>query len=228
MMTPLMKVFIAAFVVYPYLCLTVLVCGLLLRYTYAQDQWNARSSQFLESGMLRLGSILFHIGILLSLGGHIVGLVLPPEILRAMGISAEAHARIAGLAGMLIAPMVLLGVGILLLRRMICEPVRVTTRCTDIIVLLLIGFNAATGMYQAYVAHFDAFSTIGPWLRGLLAFTPAPGRMAPVPLFLQLHVLSGLTIFALLPFTRLVHIFSVPLSYVTFPFTLYRRRWGGV
>ena len=49
-----------------------------------------------------------------------------------------------------------------------------------------------------------------------------------VPLFLQLHVLSGLTIFALLPFTRLVHIFSVPLSYVTFPFTIYRRRWGGV
>ena len=83
-------------------------------------------------------------------------------------------------------------------------------------------------MYQAYAAHFDAFTTIGPWVRGILTLAPAPGRMIHVPLFLQLHVLSGLTIFALLPFTRLVHIFSVPLSYVTFPFTIYRRRWGGV
>lgn len=227
-MTPLMKLFIAAFAVYPYICLTLLTGGLLLRYSYAQEEWNARSSQFLESRMLRCGSLIFHIGILLSLGGHIVGLVLPPEALRAVGVSAQAHAQIAGLAGMLIAPMVLLGVGILLLRRIICLPVRLTTRWTDIIVLLLIGFNAATGMYQAYAAHFDAFTTIGPWVRGILTLAPAPGRMIHVPLFLQLHVLSGLTIFALLPFTRLVHIFSVPLSYVTFPFTIYRRRWGGV
>ena len=200
-MTPLMKLFIAAFAVYPYICLTLLTGGLLLRYTYAQEEWNARSSQFLESRMLRCGSLIFHIGILLSLGGHIVGLVLPPEALRAVGISAQAHAQL---------------------------PVRRTTRWTDIIVLLLIGFNAATGMYQAYAAHFDAFTTIGPWVRGILTLAPAPGRMIHVPLFLQLHVLSGLTIFALLPFTRLVHIFSVPLSYVTFPFTIYRRRWGGV
>lgn len=227
-MTPLMKVFIAAFVVYPYVCLAVMACGLLLRYTYAQDQWNARSSQFLEARLLFLGGFIFHFGILLSLGGHIVGLVLPPEALRAVGISAQAHAAMAGIMGMLLAPMVLLGILILLLRRMTVTPVRVTTRCTDIIVLLLIGFNAATGLYQAYVAHFDAFTTIGPWLRGVLVFAPAPGRMVSVPLFLQLHVLSGLTIFALLPFTRLVHIFSAPLTYLAFPFTLYRRRWGNV
>ena len=95
-MTPLMKLFIAAFAVYPYICLTLLTGGLLLRYTYAQEEWNARSSQFLESRMLRCGSLIFHIGILLSLGGHIVGLVLPPEALRAVGVSAQAHAQIAG------------------------------------------------------------------------------------------------------------------------------------
>lgn len=224
-MTPLMKVFIAAFVVYPYLCLAVLGCGLLLRYTYAQDQWNSRSSQFLEARLLFLGGFVFHIGILLSFGGHVVGLVLPAEALRAVGISAQAHAVMAGLAGMAIAPMVLFGTLVLLLRRLSVAPVRATTRCTDIIVLLLIGFNAGTGLYQAYGAHFDAFTTIGPWLRDLLTFTPAPGRMVSVPLFLQLHVLSGLTIFALLPFTRLVHIFSAPLTYISFPLTLYRRRW---
>ena len=227
-MTALMKVFITAFVVYPYVCLALLVSGLILRYTYAQDQWNARSSQFLESRMLRVGGLIFHIGILLSLGGHIIGLVLPPQALRAVGISAEAHAQLAGAAGMLIAPLVVLGIVLLLLRRIIYDKVRVTTRCTDILVLLLIGFNGVTGMYQAYAAHFDAFTTIGPWLRDLLTLSPAPGRMVSVPLFLQLHVLSGLAIFALLPFTRLVHIFSVPLTYVTFPFTIYRRRWGNV
>lgn len=227
-MSVLMKIFIATFVVYPYLCLAVCICGLMLRYTYAQDQWNSRSSQFLEARLLRLGGVLFHMGILLSFGGHIIGLVLPPAALRAVGISAHMHAAMAGMAGMAIAPMVLLGVLLLLLRRMTVAPVRVTTRFSDIVVLLLIGFNASTGLYQAYVAHFDAFTTIGPWLRGILTLSPAPGRMIPVPLFLQLHVLSGLTIFALLPFTRLVHIFSAPLSYMTFPFTLYRRRWGNV
>lgn len=227
-MNPLIKIFIAFFVVYPYLCFAVCICGLILRYTYAQDQWNSRSSQFLEKRWLRFGGFIFHIGIILSFGGHIIGLVLPPEMLRVVGISAEMHAEMAGMAGMAIAPLVLLGILILLLRRMIVAPVRVTTRYTDIIVLLLIGFNASTGLYQAYVAHFDAFTTIGPWLRGILTLVPAPGRIMPVPLFLQLHVLSGLTIFALLPFTRLVHIFSAPLSYITFPFTLYRRRWGNV
>lgn len=223
-----MKAFITAFVVYPYLCLTILICGLILRYIYAQDQWNSRSSQFLEARFLFVGAVIFHIGILLSLGGHIIGLVVPPQILHAAGLSSEAHLELAGMAGMIIAPLVLLGVIILLLRRLFSAPVRMTTRCTDIIVLLLIGFNAATGLYQAYVAHFDAFTTIGPWLRDVLTFTPAPGRMVPVPLFLQLHVISGLTIFALLPFTRLVHIFSAPVTYVSFPFTLYRRRWGNI
>lgn len=223
-----MKIFITAFAVYPYLCLAVLGCGLILRYTYAQDQWNSRSSQFLEERLLIVGAVVFHIGILLSLGGHIIGLVVPPELLHAAGLSAKAHLELAGVAGMLIAPLVLLGILILLLRRLVCAPIRMTTRCTDIIVLLLIGFNAATGLYQAYVAHFDAFSTIGPWLRDLLTLTPAPENMAPVPLFLQLHVVSGLTIFALLPFTRLVHIFSAPITYLSFPFTLYRRRWGNI
>lgn len=223
-----MKAFITAFVVYPYLCLTILTCGLILRYIYAQDQWNSRSSQFLEARFLFVGAVIFHIGILLSFGGHVIGLVVPPEILHAAGLSSKAHLELAGVAGMIIAPLVLLGIMILLLRRLFCTPVRMTTRCTDIIVLLLIGFNAATGLYQAYVAHFDAFTTIGPWLRDVLTFTPAPGRMVPVPLFLQLHVISGLTIFALLPFTRLVHIFSAPVTYVSFPFTLYRRRWGNI
>lgn len=223
-----MKAFITAFVVYPYLCLTLLICGLILRYAYAQDQWNSRSSQFLEARFLCIGAVIFHVGILLSLGGHIIGLVAPPQLLHAAGLSPKAHLELAGVAGMIIAPLVLLGVIILLLRRLFCTPVRMTTRCTDIVVLLLIGFNAATGLFQAYVAHFDAFTTIGPWLRDVLTFTPAPGRMVPVPLFLQLHVISGLTIFALLPFTRLVHIFSAPVTYVSFPFTLYRRRWGNI
>lgn len=223
-----MKAFITAFVVYPYLCLTILICGLILRYIYAQDQWNSRSSQFLEARFLFAGAVIFHIGILLSFGGHVIGLVVPPEILHAAGLSSKAHLELAGVAGMIIAPLVLLGIMILLLRRLFCTPVRMTTRCTDIIVLLLIGFNAATGLYQAYVAHFDAFTTIGPWLRDVLTFTPAPGRMVPVPLFLQLHVISGLTIFALLPFTRLVHIFSAPVTYVSVPFTLYRRRWRNI
>ena len=222
-----MNALLIFFVAWPYIAFAILWCGLLARYCYAPRLWNSRSSQFLDGG-LRFASPLFHISILCSFFGHIIGLVLPPEALRAVGLSAHLHALMAESAGMVIAPCVLLAVCILFVRRVVNKRVRATTRFTDVLVLVLIGFNASTGLYQSYVEHFPVFTTVGPWLRSMLELTPNPLLMAPVPLFLKLHVVSGLTIFALLPFTRLVHIFSAPWTYFTFPFTLYRRRWGGI
>lgn len=214
------------FVVYPYLCLAVFLCGLSLHYIYSQNTWNARSSEIFEKQTLRIGSMLFHAGILFSFGGHVIGLVLPPTALQAVGLNAHLHMLVATTAGKLLAPLVLVGLGILLFRRLCNAHVRHTTIATDIIVILLILLNASTGFYQSYIAHFPVFDTIGPWLRSVLTFYPAPAYILVVPLFMQIHIVSGLALIALLPFTRLVHIFSLPLSYLTFPALLYRKRYG--
>lgn len=220
-----MNAFVFFFVIYPYLCLSVFLCGLCLRYVYSQNTWNARSSEIFEKQTLRVGSMLFHAGILFSFGGHIIGLVLPPSALQAMGLNAQLHMELAGGAGKILAPLVVVGLGILLFRRLANAHVRKTTIATDIIVILLILINGSTGFYQSYIAHFPVFETIGPWLRSILTFYPAPASLVMVPLFMQVHILSGLTLIALLPFTRLVHIFSLPLTYLTFPPLLYRKRY---
>lgn len=223
-----MKTLVFSYVVYPYLCLAIMACGLVLRYIYAPEQWNARSSQLLEQRFLRVGAPLFHVGILLSFGGHIIGLVLPDAVLRFFGISMHAHALAASLAGKIIAPVVIVGLAILLYRRLSDKRVAATSSIADVLILLLIGINACTGFYQAYFAHYPVFSTVGPWLRTVLSLAPAPGLMVNVPSFLQLHIMSGFTIFALLPFTRLVHIFSVPVTWLRFPKTIYRKRYGDI
>ena len=97
-----------------------------------------------------------------------------------------------------------------------------------VLVVVLILINGCTGFYQAYVAHFPVFVTVGPWLRSLVVFRPDVVLMETVPLFLQIHVVSAFTLFALIPFSRLVHIFSVPVTYALRPFQIYRRRYAGL
>ena len=120
------------------------------------------------------------------------------------------------------------GLGILLWRRITNEHVWATTVPMDVLVVLLILINGCTGFYQAYVAHFPVFVTVGPWLRSLVVFRPDVVLMETVPLFLQIHVVSAFTLFALIPFSRLVHIFSVPVTYALRPFQIYRRRYAGL
>ena len=209
------------FAYYPYICITLLLAGLAFRYVTAPGGWNARSSEIFEKTWLRRGSIIFHYAIILSFFGHIVGLLTPDSVMHALRISMKAHIEVAVGMGMILAPLVVAGLGILLWRRSTDEHVRATTVPMDVLVVLLILVNA-------YVAHFPVFVTVGPWLRGLVAFRPEAVLMESVPLFLQIHVVSAFTLFALMPFSRLVHIFSVPVTYVLRPFQIYRRRYAGL
>ena len=193
------------FAYYPYICITLLLAGLAFRYVTAPGDWNARSSEIFEKTWLRRGSIIFHYAIILSFFGHIVGLLTPDSVMHALRISIEAHTVVAVGMGMILAPLVVVGLGILLWRRITNEHVWATTVPMDVLVVLLILINGCTGFYQAYVA-----------------------LMETVPLFLQIHVVSAFTLFALIPFSRLVHIFSVPVTYALRPFQIYRRRYAGL
>lgn len=214
------------FIYYPYICVSFLLSGLVFRYVAAPGDWNARSSEIFEQKALRVGSLMFHYAILFSFLGHVAGLLTPDSLLHLLHVPMELHMKVAVLAGKALAPLVVGGIVILLWRRLANAYVRAVSVPTDIAVLALILLNGVTGLYQAYVAQYPVFATIGPWLRGLVVFHPDVSYMLDVPFFMQVHVVSAFTLFALLPFSRLVHIFSVPVTYAVRPFVVYRRRYG--
>lgn len=216
------------FGIYPYVCLTILPLGLLFRYMATPGEWNARSSNLFAQKSLLTGSYLFHYAIILTFFGHFFGLLTPQGIMNAVGFTLPVHEAVATLFGLVLAPCVLLGAFILLWRRLASADVRASTVPMDIVVLLLIMWQACTGGFQDYVAHYDAFVTVAPWVRGLLCLSPDPLLMENVPTFLKVHIIVGFTIMAIIPFSRLVHFFSVPLTWFAHPVISYRRRYGSL
>ncbi len=211
---------------YPYLCLAIMTFGLIWRFIATPGEWNARSSELFAKRELGLGSYIFHFAIILAFFGHVLGLLTPQGLLDALGFSLKDHVAVAGFFGRIIAPAVLLGLGLLLWRRISHEPVWKTTVPMDVVVILLIMFQAVCGGFQDYLhEHFDVFDSIAPWIRGVLFFNPRPELMLNAPLYLKLHVVFGLGLMALIPYSRLVHFFSVPVTFFVRPLIVYRRRY---
>ncbi|WP_027415878.1 respiratory nitrate reductase subunit gamma [Aneurinibacillus terranovensis] len=216
-------------VVYPYLMLTVFLVGHIYRYKTDQLSWTAKSSEFLEKKQLRLGSMLFHIGIFLVLGGHLVGLLVPKWALENMGVTEELYHKGAVYGGGLVGIVTLAGIAILLFRRVTVTRVRVTSSISDILVAVLLLIVIGMGVYNTLgynllVGEYDYRETIAPWIRGLLTFTPNPSLMDGAPLFFKMHVIFSFAIFGIWPFTRLVHVWSFPIEYFRRSYIVYRSR----
>jgi nitrate reductase gamma subunit len=220
---------ILLWVVVPYIAGAVFVVGHLWRYRYDRFGWTTRSSQVYESRLLRAGSPMFHVGILMVIGGHVVGLLIPRTWLEAVGITEHAYHLVATWAGTIAAVLTLAGLAILVYRRRTVGPVFLATTRMDKLMYVVLGATlafgtAATVMFQVLGDAYDYRGSVSPWVRSLLTFQPEPALMADVPLAFQLHILCALALFALWPFTRLVHVFSAPLGYVTRPYIVYRTR----
>lgn len=215
---------ILAFLVFPYLTLTIFTVGHLSRYLTDRYRWNAQSSEFLEKRKLFLGTTIFHWGILLTLFGHAGGLLVPQRIFDMFGIDSAAHTAIAHYSGLVIGVAVVVGLGFLLARRISVPRVQATTSRNDYLTLAGLIFVGGTGLYNVLFGHHDVLVTVAPWIRGIVTFSPEPGLMRDVPLSYQVHVLGALTLLAFSPFSRLVHIWSVPLSYFFRSWLVFRRR----
>lgn len=216
-------------VIYPYLMLTVFLVGHIYRYNTDQIGWTAKSSEFLEKKWLRVGSMLFHIGIVMVFFGHVAGLIIPKAWMEAVGVNEHLYHLGAIYGGGLAGIMTLAGILILTMRRLNHPRVKKTSSLTDTLVAILLSIIILMGVYNTlgynlFVGGFDYRDTIAPWLRGLIAFTPNAALMRDVPLFFQLHVLLSFGIFGLWPFTRLVHVWSIPLHYLRRSNILYRSR----
>ncbi|MDO4242294.1 MAG: respiratory nitrate reductase subunit gamma [Actinomyces sp.] len=218
----------------PYACLVLLVVGLVWRYRTDQFGWTSRSSQWNESRILRWSSPLFHVGFLMVAAGHVVGLAVPASWTRAVGISQHAYHLAATAMGSLAAVMVLVGLAGLLYRRLVVRSVRLATSTNDKIMYVLLTVPVllgawATVLNQILTPHgYDYRQTISPWFRSVFLLSPRPELMAEVPVSFKLHIVAGLLLLAVWPFTRLVHAVSAPVGYVTRPYVVYRSRPGTI
>ncbi|MEV7977567.1 respiratory nitrate reductase subunit gamma [Streptomyces sp. NPDC086519] len=215
--------------VLPYVVLAVFVLGHLWRYRYDKFGWTTRSSQLYEHRLLRIGSPLFHFGILVVLLGHIGGLVIPESWTEAAGISENVYHIGAVALGTVAGIATLGGLAVLVYRRRTVGPVFSATTKNDKAMYVLLTATIVLGLSATVVANlagggYDYRETISPWFRSIFWLRPDPDRMTGVPILFRLHAISAMLLFAAWPFTRLVHMLTAPLGYLTRPYIVYRSR----
>lgn len=215
-------IYTVAFVIYPYIVITTFVLGHSYRYATDLYGWNTRSTELLEKRTLLYGITAFHWGIILTLFGHAGGMLIPQGFYDAVGINSRVHTRFALLAGIVIGIPAFLGVAALLIRRLGVKRVKATTTPIQYITLSLLLIAIGTGLYNVLFGGYEILYSVAPWIRGIVILRPDPSLMAPVPLCYKIHVLSALAILGFSPFTRLVHIWSVPLQYLLRRLLLFR------
>lgn len=211
-----------AFGWYPYLAVTVLVVGSVMRFDANQYSWRSQSSQFLRRRQMVIGSNLFHMGIIILFFGHLVGLLTPINVFDTLGIghgfkqtAALVVGGIAGLASFV-------GCSLLLHRRLFDPRIRRSSSIGDILVLVLIWMQLVLGIATTYwtLQHLDGTEMVRfmNWANGILTLDPAaPSQIREVALVYKLHIVLGLTLFIITPFTRLVHIWSAPVWFLLRP-----------
>ncbi|MFP7379261.1 respiratory nitrate reductase subunit gamma [Bacillus paralicheniformis] len=215
-------------VILPYIVITIFIGGHIYRYQHDQFGWTAKSSEMLEKKKLALGSSLFHWGIFFVIGGHVMGILIPESLYQALGVSEHMYHKIAIGFGLPAGIAALSGLIILTYRRFTNKRIRKTSSAGDFITLVALLFVMTTGLAATFLnidsKGFDYRTTISPWFRNIFLFKPDAGLMASVPLWFKLHIMMGYVIFIVWPFTRLVHVFSMPLKYLTRSYVVYRKR----
>ncbi len=218
------------FGVYPYLAGTVFLVGSLIRFDRDQFTWKAHSSQILRTKNMRVASNLFHVGILGIFAGHLFGLLLPPEFFHLFGLSATAKQLLAIVAGAIFGLMCFAGLTMLLRRRLTDPRVRATSTRMDIAVLGLLYAQLILGLVTIPVSlfHLDGANMLllMSWARNIATFDPteAVASLTGIGLLFRLHLLLGMTVFLVFPFSRLVHIWSAPIGYLRRPYQVVRQR----
>jgi len=214
---------------YPYVAIVVFLVGSALRYDRDQYTWRTGSSQLLRAKELRVGSNWFHAGILLLFIGHFVGLLTPPEIYHGLGISTPAKQFLAVIAGGVFGGICLKGIIILIRRRLTDPRILATSSRMDIFILLLIAVQLALGLLTLPISlyHSDGQNMLllSEWAQRIVTFRAgAADLLADINPIFKLHLFFGMTLFLVFPFSRLVHVWSVPLGYIMRPYQVVRKR----
>jgi nitrate reductase gamma subunit len=207
---------------YPYLCAVAYFLGAWARFDRSQFTWRSQSSQFLRRRYLYWGSNLFHIGIIGLFFGHLFGLLTPPEIYHALGLSVKGKQILSIVVGGVLAALCFIGATMLIWRRVTDARVRETSKPTDLFILLFIYFQLILGIAGIPVSleniEGSYMLVMAEWSRSIFLFRPgAAALLENVPWIYKLHLIAGMTLFLITPFTRLVHIFSAPVWFLGRP-----------
>lgn len=206
------------FGLYPYLAVAICLVVSWVRFDRDQYSWKADSSQILSNKGMRMGSNLFHIGIIFVLAGHFVGLLTPPSIYHHI-ISTPNKQLLAMVSGGIFGILCLIGLLMLLYRRLFNPRIRATSRWSDIAVLWLLLAQLLLGLGTIFASsqHMDGsvMLMLGEWAQSIATLQPlkAAAAIQPVSLVYKLHVFLGMSIVLVFPFTRLVHVISAPIWY---------------
>lgn len=220
------------FGVLPYLAITIMVAGSIIRYDRDPFTWKSKSSQLLRKRSFVLGSVLFHVGVLMILVGHLVGLLTPIALFDALGVSHGAKQILAVVAGGIAGAMALVGGMILLVRRFGDPRIRATSGFGDNLVIVMLVAQVILGLGSIFptLSHLDGSEMVKfmAWAQGITYFQPgAAVHIADVHWIYKAHILLGLAIFIVFPFTRLVHMISAPVRYLWRPgYQIVRSRRG--
>ena len=219
------------FGIYPYIALTIFLLGSLARFEREQYTWKSDSSQMLYQGQLRLGNILFHIGILGLFFGHLVGLLTPVWVWDALGVTHSLKQMVAIVAGGVMGIICLIGLLILIQRRFTNARISAVTRTGDKVLLLWILCSLLLGLATIFVSlqHRDGEEMVllMTWAQHVMTFRgDAASYMEHASPIFKLHMFMGMTLFVIFPFTRLVHVWSgfASVTYLARPWQLVRRR----
>ncbi|AVJ54920.1 respiratory nitrate reductase subunit gamma [Idiomarina sp. OT37-5b] len=230
-----------AFGVYPYIALAVFFIGTWIRYDREQYTWKTSSSQILESKQLRKGSLPFHIGIIGIFFGHLVGLLTPKPIWHMLGVTNEMKQWVAIIMGGIFGLICLYGLAILVNRRMNNTRVRANSSTMDILLLWILLAQLVLGLVSIFysISHVTygaegekaaVMVALMTWAQNIVTLDPVDAVAAiantPVDWVFKLHVVLGMTIFLIFPFSRLVHMFSVPVQYVARQHQVVRKKFA--
>lgn len=207
------------FGIYPYIALAVLAIGTIIRYDREPYSWRSGSSQLLRRKQLMWGSVLFHAGVLVIFFGHLGGLLTPIALFDALGIPHGAKQILAIVAGGIAGALAFIGATLLLHRRLLDPRIRKTSSFSDIMILVLLWLQLALGMGTIPISmnHLDGHEMVKfmTWAQGIFTLQgDASSYVADAHIVFKMHLVMGLTILLLFPFTRLVHMLSAPIRYV--------------
>lgn len=215
---------------YPYICLAVFFIGSLLRFDRDQYSWKSDSSQLLRRGQLRLGSNLFHIGVLFLFFGHFFGMLTPHFIYEPF-IGAGAKQVVAMVTGGVAGLLGFVGLTLLLHRRLTEPRIRATSKTSDIVIAVLLWLQLLLGLATIPLSaqHLDGsmMMRLAEWAQRIVTFRAgAPELLAEAGWIFKMHMFLGMSIFLIFPFTRLVHVWSgfASVSYLFRPYQVVRAR----
>jgi nitrate reductase gamma subunit len=208
------------FQVYPYICVTVLLVGSWLRFDREQYSWRSGSSEMLRKRQLVIGSNIFHVAVLALLGGHVMGMLTPVSLYTSLGLTVQMHAIAEVFFGGIAGVVCFVGASILLYRRLFDRRILRSSSWSDLLILIVIVVQLGVGIVTLPYSWED--QTTGRtlldaslWAQRLVTFQPnAWEPMLTIPRVYKAHVVLGLTILLITPFTRLVHIWSAPIWYL--------------